>query len=112
MHEAGLASSLALRLRDARQAGVFGRPRLVVRGGHDEPMEFDAALRLHLSLEDPELGHGLEIIHLPVLRLCSGCGAQFSAVPPIAACPTCGSPALPSTTGEQIELDWDGGKAV
>jgi len=46
MHEAALANTIALRLRESRQAGVVGRPRLIVRGGHDESAAFDAALRL------------------------------------------------------------------
>jgi hypothetical protein len=107
MHEAALAGTIALRWRDARRDGLLGRPRLLVRGGHDEPADFDAALRLHLAIAAPELdGDMLEIVHLPVERLCSRCARQFMADPPGSACPDCGGAALPGATEEAIELDW------
>jgi Zn finger protein HypA/HybF involved in hydrogenase expression len=111
MHEAGLASTIALRLWEAREAGVLGPPRIIVKGGHEEPADFDAALRLHLALVAPDLdGEALEFVHVPVTRMCSGCGRQFSADRPLALCPTCGSGALPGPTHEEIELDWADGK--
>jgi Zn finger protein HypA/HybF involved in hydrogenase expression len=107
MHEAALAETIAIRWREARRAGTVGRPRLVVRGGHDEPLDFDAALRLHLAIAAPELdGDTLEIIHAPVARLCSGCGGEFLAASQAAPCPDCGSAALPGATGDSIELHW------
>jgi hypothetical protein len=112
MHEAGLAGMVASQLREARLAGRIGRPRLVVRGGHHDPADFDASLRLHLALVAPELARApLEIVHLPMIRLCSGCGRTFSAAHPLAACPACGSAPLPSTMPEDIELDWTGEQA-
>jgi Zn finger protein HypA/HybF involved in hydrogenase expression len=113
MHEAALANTIAAKLRESRQAGVVGRPRLVVRGGHDESAAFDAALRLHLALAAPELdSDALDIIHAPVTRLCSGCGRRFGASDPLAPCPTCGSLGLPTTMDEEVELTWAPGKAV
>ena len=109
MHEAGLADIVAAQWREARRRGVTGWPRIVVRGGHHEPVDFDASLRLHLMLTAPELGAmALEIVHVPVPRLCSGCGLQFSAASSMAACPTCASPALPSPLPEDVELEWAG----
>jgi Zn finger protein HypA/HybF involved in hydrogenase expression len=113
MHEAGLANAIAMQLREARQAGLIARPRLVVRGGHDRPADFDAALRLHLAQAAPELGdERLEIVHEPVARLCSSCSRTFSADDPLAPCPSCGSAALPTATSEEVELEWATGKAV
>ena len=107
MHEAALAGTIALRWRDARRAGLVGRPRLFVRGGHHEASDFDAAVRLHLAVVAPDLDvEALEIVHLPVLRLCSGCGRQFMAEAPGSACPECGAAALPGGPDEEIELDW------
>ena len=107
MHEGALAGEVAIQLREARRAGLTGRPRLIVRGGHHDPADFDAALRLHLMLEAPELDEtAIEIVHLPVARLCSRCGRQFSAALPLAACPACGSAALPSAVAEDVELHW------
>lgn len=112
MHEAALAGMVADRLREARRAGRAGHPRLLVRGGHDEPADFDASLRLHVALAAPELRDApLEIVHLPVARLCSGCGQQFGAVGPRAVCPECGSAALPNAIPEEVELDWLAGTA-
>jgi hypothetical protein len=113
MHEAALAGTLAIRLRQARATALIGRPRLLVRGGHDEPDDFDAALRLHLALAAPEMESStLEILHLPVERICSGCGGRFSSDRFAAACPACGSPALPNRTLESVELEWIDGPAV
>lgn len=107
MHEAALASTVAFNWRKARNDGILGRPRLLIRGGHDEPIDFDAALRLHLQLVAPELESGaLQIVHLPIARLCGGCGRDFDATGPWPVCPECGSVALPSTTPEAVELDW------
>ena len=113
MHEAALAGTIALRWRDARRAGLFGHPRLRVRGAHHEPSDFDAAVRLHLAIVAPDLdGEALEIVHLAVARLCSGCGGQFTAEGPGAACPECGGAALPGARDEEIELDWLDASAV
>jgi hypothetical protein len=107
MHEAALAGTIAMRWRDARRAGLVGHPRLLVQGAHHAPIDFDAALRLHLAIAAPELdADALEIIHVPVARLCSRCGGPFTADPPGAACPDCGGAALPGATDESIDLDW------
>ena len=107
MHEVALAGMVAADWRKARTDGILGRPRLLIRGGHDEPADFDAALRLHLRLAAPELdSEALEIVHLPTTRLCGGCGRRFDGCGPRPACPTCGGTPLPSTTPEAAELDW------
>lgn len=113
MHEAALAGTLASRLRQARATGPLGRPRLLVRGGHDEPDDFDASLRLHLALAAPDVDSAtLEILHLPVERICSGCGGTFSSDRFAAACPLCGRPALPNRALESVELEWTDGPAA
>jgi hypothetical protein len=107
MHEAALAGTIAERWREAHRSGWVGRPRLIVRGGHHEPIDFDAALRLHLAIAAPELDpDGLDIVHLSVARLCSGCGRQFMADHPGAACPDCGAAALPGAADGSIDLEW------
>ena len=112
MHEAALAGTIADRWREANRAGLAGRPRLLVRGAHHEPVDFDAAVRLHLAIVAPELdGGALDIIHLPIDRLCSGCGDRFTADQATATCPTCGSVALPRAVAEEIELDWSDERA-
>ena len=112
MHEAALASQIAGEWRTARADGWVGRPRLLIQGGHDEPVDFDAALRLHLQLTAPELeAEALEIVHLPSARLCAGCGRHFDSTERTPACPTCGSVALPTTTQEAVELDWPDAEA-
>lgn len=113
MHEAALANTIAISLRESRQAGVVGRPRLVIRGGHDESAAFDAALRLHLALAAPEFDiDALDIIHAPITRMCSGCGRRYRASDLLAPCPTCGSLGLPTAMDEEVELTWALGKAV
>jgi Zn finger protein HypA/HybF involved in hydrogenase expression len=113
MHEAALAGAVAAELREARAAGRVGRARLLVRGGHHEPVDFDASLRLHLRLAAPELDDSsMVIVHLPVARLCSDCGARFEGTGPRPSCPTCGGAALPDATPEEIELDWAAGPAA
>lgn len=107
MHEAALAGTIAERWREAQRAGLVGQPRLLVRGGHHEPLDFDAALRLHLAIAAPELdGEMLEIVHVATPQLCSGCGRQFLAAVTGAACPRCGSAPLPAAAAESVELDW------
>lgn len=113
MHEAALANTIAISLRESRQAGVVGRPRLVIRGGHDESAAFDAALRLHLALAAPEFDiDALDIIHAPITRMCSGCGRRYRASDLLEPCPTCGSLGLPTAMDEEVELTWALGKAV
>lgn len=107
MHEAGLAATIARELLEGRRAGRTSEARLIVRGGHDEPEDFDASLRLHLALAVPDLANPLlEIVHVPVDRLCSRCGDCFRATRPRAACPACGSPAMPSAIAQEVELEW------
>jgi len=103
MHEAGLARAIAawLRERGLEPADV----RLFVRGGHTAPADFDSALRVHLALEMPEVDPALEIVHIPVPRVCAGCGRTFESADAADACPACGGTALPAHLDEQVEIE-------
>ncbi|MDA8202780.1 MAG: hydrogenase/urease maturation nickel metallochaperone HypA [Chloroflexi bacterium] len=104
MHEAGIARSIAAVLRGRDVAGR--RVVLHVRGGHHGPDEFEAALRLHLEIEAPDLElTSFEIVHDPVPRFCVGCGAEFPAARPEDPCPRCGGTSLPLLDREQVEVE-------
>lgn len=104
MHEAGLARAVVARLRDG---GFELRDvRLLVRGGHHEPEDFDAAMRAHLSGElSGEDSSGLQIVHVPFGHLCLACGRSFDAAALDESCPGCGGDALPSILDEQVEIE-------
>ena len=103
MHEAGIAIAIAGALRKEPPDG--SRVRLLVSGGHGEPDDFDESLRFHLAAAAPDLDlHDLEIVHLAVDRLCSRCGATFSASEPDAVC-SCGGSSLPLPTPERVEIE-------
>jgi len=109
MHEAGLAAAVvdALRAERLDGAGI----RLLVTGGHADHGDFDGALRLHLAAAAPDLDvTAIEIVHLPSVRLCVGCGREFPAGSPETPCPSCGGCALPVDGRERIELEWMGGE--
>jgi len=106
MHEAGLASALAATIRE--QGLQNRRLRIVVRGGHTDPLDFDAALRAHLTAELGTSGAAVQIVHAEVSRQCAACAARFgSAFQGLAVCPVCGGPALPAHAGEEIALEFD-----
>jgi hypothetical protein len=107
MHEAGLAAAVADALR---REGVGlddgGHVRLLVSGGHADAGDFDASFRLHLALAAPELDLAeLEIVHLPVDRVCVGCGATFASVEADEPCPRCGGSGLSIPTPEHVEIE-------
>lgn len=107
MHEAGLAEAVADALR-RELAGAPGpaRFRLLVTGGHAEPDQFDDAFLFHLAAAVPELDVStLEVVHLPVDRLCVGCGAAFAAVSSDEPCPQCGGSGLPVPSPERVEIE-------
>jgi hypothetical protein len=107
MHEAGLAAAVADALR---REGVGlndgGHLRLLVSGGHADAGDFDASFRLHLALAAPELDLAeLDIVHLPVDRICVGCGATFASVEADEPCPRCEGSALSVPTPEHVEIE-------
>jgi Zn finger protein HypA/HybF involved in hydrogenase expression len=111
MHEAGLAASVADTLR---RAGADGSDRtdrtvrLVVHGGHGSPDAFDAALRLHLASQLPDLGAAIEIRHAPHPTMCVACGAPFERLGDD-PCPLCGGAGLPLATPETIDVEVEEG---
>jgi Zn finger protein HypA/HybF involved in hydrogenase expression len=107
MHEAGLASAVADALRrEGVEAVVGGRIRLLVGGGHSEPDDFDQSFRFHLSAAAPDLdATAIEIVHLPVDRLCVSCGQPFAAVTSDEPCPRCGGSGLQIPTPETVEIE-------
>jgi Zn finger protein HypA/HybF involved in hydrogenase expression len=107
MHEAGLAAAVAAALRQQGVTTLAGaRVRLLVSGGHAEPADFDDSFRFHLVTAAPELGAAdVEIVHLPVERVCIGCGDPFAAVSADDPCPRCGGSSLPVPTPERVEIE-------
>ncbi len=104
MHESGLATAVAETLRGQPLDGA--RVRLLVQGGHAEPVDFDEAFRFHLRAAAPDLeGVTIEIVHLPTDRLCVSCGGGFRAVSADVPCPTCGGPSLPVDAAEHVEIE-------
>jgi len=106
MHEAGIAASLLAALREAGLEDGGPPLRVIVRGGHDDPPGFDAALRLHLSAGAPQLDQArLEIVHEPVEATCIDCARPFPALSPATACPACGGSGLVPPRPETVELE-------
>jgi hypothetical protein len=106
MHEAGIAVAVAAEIRDRSLDPA--RVRLLVRGGHGDLADFDAALRSHLEAADPGAGLGaVAIEHLATPRFCARCARAFHAVEEDAECPTCGGPGVGGHVAESIELAWD-----
>jgi Zn finger protein HypA/HybF involved in hydrogenase expression len=107
MHEAGLAAAVADALRREGVEAVDGAHiRLLVSGGHSEPADFDDSFRFHLATRAPEYdAAAIEIVHLPVDRLCVGCGEPFAAVASDEPCPRCGGSGLPVPTPEKVEIE-------
>ena len=106
MHEAVLARGLAktLKIRGLSLADV----RLTVRGGHRDPAEFEADLRLHLLQAMPDQAKavtGLEIKRVPFGHLCPGCGNEFDSAQIAASCPRCHAESLPELTDEQVDIE-------
>lgn len=107
MHEAGLAIAIAAALHDAPERHDAAHLRLIIKGGHDDPASFDAALRFHLGFHAPELEMDrLQVVHEPIVRLCSGCGQPFLHADPFGPCPRCAAPALRTGTPEEVEFEW------
>jgi Zn finger protein HypA/HybF involved in hydrogenase expression len=105
VHEAGLASDIAAALRGRLPLPPGARVRLLVTSGHHEPEEFDAALRLHLRGQLPDVEPLIDITHVPVERLCVACGGTWAAVRADAACPGCGGDALPLPVPERVDVE-------
>jgi Zn finger protein HypA/HybF involved in hydrogenase expression len=106
MHEAGLARGVA---RALRERGLDpARIRLAVRGGHHDPIEFEAELRAHLTAEMPEHAAaitGVEIRRAPFGHLCPRCGVEFESERVAPACPACGVDTVAEITDEIVEIE-------
>lgn len=107
MHEAGLAVAVAGALRREGVGAAPGtRVRLLVSGGHAEPDDFDGSLRLHLAAAAPDFdAAAIEIVHLPIDRVCVGCGGTFVSVGADEPCPRCGGSGLPVPAPERVEIE-------
>lgn len=104
MHEAGLAGAVADVLRGEEIDGA--RVRLRVSGGHADAEEFDGSFRLHLAAVAPDLDvAAVEIVHLPIDRLCIGCGSTFASAVAEEPCPCCGGSGLPVPAPERVEIE-------
>lgn len=107
MHEAGLAHAVAEALRREGAGQVAGtRVRVIVSGGHAEAGDFDGAFRMHFAAAAPEFdADAIEILHLPIERLCVGCGGTFASVATDAPCPRCGGSGLAVPTPERVDVE-------
>jgi Zn finger protein HypA/HybF involved in hydrogenase expression len=106
MHEAGLARGVAKLLRESGLR--VGQVRLIVRGGHHDPAEFEAGMRVHLVAEIPEDAaavSSLEIRRVPFGHYCPSCDAEFGSVEFAPPCPSCGAETLPDFANEQIDVE-------
>lgn len=103
MHEAGLARAVASAM--AERGLDPGAVVVRIAGGHAEPEDVRAALRLHLEiLLGADAAGRLGIESVPVARFCVDCAATFEAVERAAACPACGGPGLLLPGPETLEL--------
>ena len=106
MHEATLARSVAKALKS--RGLTLAQVRLNVRGGHSDPAEFEAELRVHLLAAMPDEARampGLEIKRAPFGHLCPGCGNEFQSAQIAASCPRCHAESLPELTDEQVDIE-------
>jgi Zn finger protein HypA/HybF involved in hydrogenase expression len=106
MHEAGLARNVAKAMKTRGLS--LAQVRLTVRGGHRDPAEFEAGLRVHLLQAmpgDAKAIPGLEITRVPFGHLCPGCGNEFESVQIAASCPRCHAESLPELSDEQIDIE-------
>jgi Zn finger protein HypA/HybF involved in hydrogenase expression len=51
------------------------------------------------------VGVAIEIVHVPIDRLCVGCGMTFQSVDADEPCPDCGSGGLPLDVRERLEIE-------
>jgi len=106
MHEAGIATAVAAEIRERGLDPA--RVKILVSGGHGDPVSFDAALRAHLEGAAPGLGlGGVCIVRAPTRLVCAHCAALFPASEPDTACQWCGGPGIPRSEPESVELEWD-----
>ncbi|HSO29177.1 MAG TPA: hypothetical protein VLS28_04695 [Candidatus Sulfomarinibacteraceae bacterium] len=94
---------------EIRERGLDpARVRILVSGGHGDPVSFDVALRAHLEGAAPglELG-GVRIVRAAMRLVCAHCAALFPAIESNSACQWCGGPGIPRSEPESVELEWD-----
>jgi Zn finger protein HypA/HybF involved in hydrogenase expression len=105
VHEANLARGVANVLREGGLR--LEQVRLIVRGGHRDPAEFESDLRTHLVAEMPENAAAvakLQIQRIPFGHYCPACDAEFGSTEFSPPCPHCGEETLPNFANEQIEV--------
>lgn len=106
MHEAILARNVAKTLKSRGLA--LADVRLNVRGGHRDPADFEAGLRVQLLQAIPDEARaipGLEIRRVAFDHLCPGCGTVFESIQIAAPCPRCRAESLPELTDEQVDVE-------
>ena len=104
MHEAKLAVEIVDALRAAGVESGAARIRLRVTGGHTEADDFDVALRLHIRALAPDLEPIVEIVHMPLERLCLDCARTFNGLSD-EPCPECGGSPLALPVPERIDVE-------
>lgn len=85
-----------------------GHIRILVRGGRRDRAEFDAAFLEALAEAAPWARSAqVEIVHPPVMRVCSECGHLFESAEPDPACPDCGGEPFEAWLEERIAYEID-----
>lgn len=105
MHEAGVAAAAVSAIQ--RQAGPWSRVRLYVRDVHGAAEVFDQVVTGHIAGALPSFDtRRLEIVHLPLPRICSACAHRFESTVDSAPCPACGGAPLPTPHEHRAEIEF------
>jgi hydrogenase nickel incorporation protein HypA/HybF len=117
MHELSFAeSTLELALRHARQAGAQRVVALHLVVGEFTALE-PASLEFYwdrLTRDTPAAGSTVSVRRVPAQLACAACGAACDPRDETWVCPSCGSPRLRMTSGDECYLesiDVEGGGA-
>lgn len=105
MHELGLCEAILHRVEERAGARPVARVRVRVgRLHHVHPEAFDQSFMMAAAggvAEDAVA----ELVLIPVVARCSGCGAETEADELITACSACGSVEVELTGGDELTLE-------
>lgn len=104
MHELGLCSSIVEAVE--RRAGERDVARVTVRVGllhhvHEDAFEQSFAIAAAGTVAE---GAVAELIVVPIMARCPGCGEEWSAQDVPMSCPACGSFGAETTGGDELVL--------
>lgn len=107
MHELSLAESVLQIIEDSARSQYFRRVRNVtLEIGQLAAVEPDALHFCFDSVTRGTLAEGarLEIIEMPGIGRCTGCGQTVVLDEPYGLCPDCGSPHLQIVAGDKMRV--------